>query len=442
MHVPSAYRWTNEDYAARSKLRLSSPDDLLERGLRHIGRGDYSQAIDDFSAVLAKAPSAAAWGNRGIAYLWLHDQPHADADFEHAAQLDPHDGAMWKGRGIEALRKHQDQDAITDFTYALQADANDASALANRGVVERRLQQYDAALADFAAALRIEPNWTSVAVDRWAVLSQQNKVDAALGEAQAWSDARPNDAPAQLGRARLLWKLKRKVEARAAVDASIAIDATAGAFLLRAQMIGSDDVALRLQALDRAVALDPHLAVAQRLRGYTLLVVQRYDDAIRAFGQAIADAPDDDDAIHGRALAYQAWGKLDLALDDFGTLIGRHKDNWQYLNTRCWLRATAGKMLQEALADCDAALKIKPDAPQALDSRGFVRLRLGQYDGAIEDYNAALRLRPLQPTSLLGRSIAERRRGEQDAAARDLARARGIDPKVEAEFAGYGLAQG
>ena len=423
-------------------MHLSSPDDLFERGLRHIGRGDYAQAIDDFSAVLSKAPSAAAWSNRGIAYLWLHDQLHANADFERAAQLDPHDGAMWKGRGIEALRAHQDQDAITDFTYALQADPADASALANRGVVERRLKQYEASLADFAAALRLEPNWTSVATDRWEVLAQQNKADMALGEAQAWSDARPGDAPAHLGRARLLWKLKRKAEARAAVDASIAIEPAAQAFLTRAQMIGSDDPALRLQALDRAVAIDPHLVAAQRMRGYNLLIIKHYDDAAQAFGQAIVDAPDDDDAIHGRALAYQASGKLDLALADFSTLIGRHKDNWELLNTRCWYRATAGKMLQDALADCDAALKIKPDAPQALDSRGFVRLRLGQYDGAIDDYNAALRLRPLQPTSLLGRSIAERRRGEQEAAERDLAKARGIDPKVEAEFAGYGLAQG
>ncbi len=442
LHMPAAYRWSNEDYAARSKLRLSNPDDLLERGLRHIGRGDYAMAIDDLSAVLSKAPNAAASANRGIAYIWLHDQLHANADFERAAQLDPHNGAMWKGRGIEALHAHQDEDAITDFTYALQADPNDAPALGNRGVAERRLKHYDAALADFAAALRVEPNWTSVATDRWDVLCQQNKADVALGEAEAWTDAHPGDARAHLGRARVLWALKRKAEARAAVDASIAIEPAAVTFLTRARMIDPDDAPLRLQALDRAVAIDPHLAAAQHFRGYVLLLMKQYDEAIKAFGLAVADAPDDDDAIHGRALAYQASGKRDLALEDFSTLIARHKDNADYLNTRCWFRATGGKMLQEALADCDAALKLKPDSAQVLDSRGFVRLRLGQYDGAIEDYNAALRLRPLQPTSLLGRSIAERRRGEQGAAEKDLAAARGIDPKVEAEFAGYGLARG
>ena len=57
-------------------------------------------------------------------------------------------------------------------------------------------------------------------------------------------------------------------------------------------------------------------------------------------------------------------------------------------------------------------MKLKPDYVNALDSRGFVRLRAGQYDNAIADYDAALKLEPNKVASLYGRGMAKRRKGD------------------------------
>ena len=66
----------------------------------------------------------------------------------------------------------------------------------------------------------------------------------------------------------------------------------------------------------------------------------------------------------------------------------RHGDR---LNSRCWARARWGQELDEALADCNAALKLRPGTAAILDSRGLVYLRKGDFKSAIADYDAALR---------------------------------------------------
>jgi tetratricopeptide (TPR) repeat protein len=63
-------------------------------------------------------------------------------------------------------------------------------------------------------------------------------------------------------------------------------------------------------------------------------------------------------------------------------------------NARCWARALWGRELDQALADCNAALKSRPDGAAFLDSRGLVRLRMGDLDKSIADYDASLKLQP------------------------------------------------
>ena len=80
---------------------------------------------------------------------------------------------------------------------------------------------------------------------------------------------------------------------------------------------------------------------------------------------------------------------------------------YEPLNERCWFRAIHDDELDLALADCSAALKLKPDFAAALDSRGFVELRMNRLDAAIADYSAALAAAPNMAESLYGRGLAE-----------------------------------
>jgi tetratricopeptide (TPR) repeat protein len=98
--------------------------------------------------------------------------------------------------------------------------------------------------------------------------------------------------------------------------------------------------------------------------------------------------------------------------------------------------------LEEALADCNEALRLAPDDPATLDSRGFTYLKLGRFEQAIGDYDAALARNPRASGSLYGRGLARLRlQNDPEGGRADLAAAKALDPGVAAEFASYGLSE-
>ena len=82
---------------------------------------------------------------------------------------------------------------------------------------------------------------------------------------------------------------------------------------------------------------------------------------------------------------------------------------------------------------------MQPDDAAALDSRGFIYLKLGQFDEAIEDYNSALRIEPTQASSLYGRGLARLKKGEAAGGNGDVAAAKKVSPKIAEEFSRYGV---
>src|SRR5262245_53868536 len=108
------------------------------------------------------------------------------------------------------------------------------------------------------------------------------------------------------------------------------------------------------------------------------------------------------------------------------------------LNDRCWARAVAMMDLDAALADCNEALRLRPDYAAALDSRAFIHLRSGRFREAVADYDAALAGSPNDHYSLYGRGIAKLRTGDNQGGQADIAASKEVQD-VAAEFTAYGL---
>jgi tetratricopeptide (TPR) repeat protein len=108
-------------------------------------------------------------------------------------------------------------------------------------------------------------------------------------------------------------------------------------------------------------------------------------------------------------------------------------------NDRCYARAIQGRVLQEALSDCNAALRLIPNEPHTLDSRGLAYLKLGEVDNAIADYNAVLRFNPRQVGSLYGRGLAKLKKGDNVGGNADIMAAKVIRADIVEEFARYGV---
>lgn len=76
--------------------------------------------------------------------------------------------------------------------------------------------------------------------------------------------------------------------------------------------------------------------------------------------------------------------------------------------------------LDRAIADYDAALRLKPDSPEAFVNRGVARFDKGQYDLAVADATRAIDLRPDLAEAYNNRALAWYRQGRYDRAQPDF----------------------
>lgn len=89
-------------------------------------------------------------------------------------------------------------------------------------------------------------------------------------------------------------------------------------------------------------------------------------------------------------------------------------------------------LLDEAIADYDAALRINPDYAKAYDNRGIAYYIKGEYDRAIADFDAALRLDPDFADAFHSRGMTYGMKGEYDRSIGDHDAALRLNP----DFAG------
>jgi len=121
-------------------------------------------------------------------------------------------------------------------------------------------------------------------------------------------------------------------------------------------------IASGLAALDRAIALAPHDALAHVNRAHALADRGDLEAALASYDRAILLRPQSVDWYIRRASVY------------------RHLDR-----------------LEPALADYDRAARLKPDFPELYVSRGKVLRSLLRIDEAVASFEQAIRLRPDYP---------------------------------------------
>jgi tetratricopeptide (TPR) repeat protein len=95
-------------------------------------------------------------------------------------------------------------------------------------------------------------------------------------------------------------------------------------------------------------------------------------------------------------------------------------------------------ILKPALADCNEALRLMPGNAATLHSRGFIYLKMTQFDAAVSDYDAALRTEPQAAFALYGRGLA-RIRNEDANGESDVSAAKAIQADIADEYARYGV---
>lgn len=155
------------------------------------------------------------------------------------------------------------------------------------------------------------------------------------------------------------------------------------------------------------------LGVQASRRDLPDLAISSYTSALNAGDLAAAYVPT---AYYGRAVAYQNKQQCAEALADLNAALKLKPDYFEAV----LLRARVNQCLNDneaAAADMDRAVALEPANAAIRFSRGTIRWNIGRFAPAAEDYEQAAALRPKNMYNLLWYAISAGRAGTLDKAA-------------------------
>lgn len=273
---------------------------------------------------------AIAYYSRGVAHHLYGDDDKAIADLSETIRINPWFADAWRWRGQAWFGKDEHERAIRDYDAMVALDPSNPLAHFLRGTLHTWMQRWEPAIEDFAEAIRLDETF-----------------------AKAWYErARAHEALGDEERGRRDREAGRRIDpdywARACLDA------------IRARRMEEG-----LRMCDEALRLQPHFALAARLRAILHLDADRLDAAIADFNLALKVEPEQPDVRRDRGIAHLRTGRLDAAIADFDAALSQQRYDALTLYGRGLARQRRGDTKGGA-ADIAAA--------KALDKRVDTRL--------------------------------------------------------------------
>ena len=360
---------------------------------------DYEAALRDIDALTKQDPASMQQAIFMQAEIEAA-QHHRDAALQLAAKLDVGTAEARLGRARLYLQLEDKALALSDLNASIKLKPSSEAYLLR---AQTRGWATPVGKSDIAAADALDPTGLDGEVRKVNVLTGAQDYPAAMTAINALIKAHPNLGNLLVGRAEIEAKLGKTTEAQAdfnSARATIGAEGATASVLCNGELDARADPGAALEDCTRAMHEDPLQPV---------FVVYR--------------------AVLAHRLGLEAQVAADIAVA--GKLAGSDPEA---LNSVCYGLAVADIGLTEALALCDASLRIRPANAAVIDSRGMVLLRLERNADAAKAYTEALRLDPKLAASLYGRAVAEKRLGRHAESAQDRAAALALTPILRQFF--------
>ena len=164
-------------------------------------------------------------------------------------------------------------------------------------------------------------------------------------------------------------------------------------------------------------------------RGISFGNSQQYNEAIKAFSNALELNPRYAKAYNNRGLAWANEGDYDSAIADYKMALEINPRLAGAYNNRGTTWAMKGN-LDSAIVDYNMALEINPRLAEAYNNRGIAWAMKGNLDSAIADYNMALEINPrLAAMTYCSRGLAWAMKGDLLQASADARKGLSLNPK-------------
>jgi tetratricopeptide (TPR) repeat protein len=401
-----------------------------ERGFRE---GDVKQALADFDEALRRDPTL-FWAHflRALACMKLKSMGEARENLAVCIHQRPKFPWGYLLRGFLRGQAGQFAAAEADFQEAeklTQDDFTRYNLLIHRGFLELMRQRFTEAARYTERAIALQPKLPSAYLNLAQAYQGQNDPARALEQLNKAIERAPAQAALYRTRAELHRQLRDLDAALADLDRAILLEAGRPSLDLvqdhldRARILGArgkhDDViracseALKVRLPDSPAA-DRLRALAYRQRGRTLLRQKKFKRALDDFDRFLEKGQPDAGVFADQAQAHNARGDFPAVVEDYTRALGLPPDARLHGRVAGGVALGAGMALAAqrfdaqlrlqrgwaylinespylAQHDFEQALAIIPEDGDALNGRGFARVKLGDYAKGVADADEAAR---------------------------------------------------
>ena len=327
---------THDNAQAQCNLgNVFEVENRLDEAAKHYAEAVRIQPADpDFrtclSAVLARS------GNTNAARMHLN---LAVADYLDLIQKQPTYAAGFNGIGIAFSALAENRDAADAYAKAVSLKPGNAVYRNNLGVALARIGDLRGAIAEHREVLRLNPHHAQAACNLGAELVSAGKVDEAIPylEQAVRLDPKRSEAHSNLGGA-----LARKGDHPAAI-----------------------------RHYETALQLDPLLAKTHLNLGISLNKTGRLDEARLHLAEAVRLEPGNLDAHYNLGRNFYLQGNASAAVPHLEAVLQASSEN-AFAQFYLGQARVSLQQLDQALAHLRAAVRLRPDWPDALGALAWI----------------------------------------------------------------------
>lgn len=407
-----------EDYTLAVRYQKTSGRLYLERGRLYEKQGNHDAAIADFSSMITLEPDFSdGWFERGMVYHKLKEVSLAAADFLEAQQrsLAPQAREQiqqiannYFQQGRDFMQRKEFKEAVQPLKNAVITRPDWDEAWFHLGESQEELRDLDAATAAYSSAIKANKAQYEAHYRRGRIFLANRRLEQAAKDFDMAREIKSDFIPAQVA-------LGNTFNAMGEYEAS-------------------------LEALKRALALDPDQPKVHFTRGVIHKHLKQYPAAVSAFNQAIRYQKAYPEAYFERAQAYFSQKQHSAAIKDLKKAL-KYKPTYPEANFESGnVYSDLGKA-KKAVPFYSKAIQQQIPYPEVYRSRAMSYAAMGAPRSALDDIEAYFLKLDMEEPSAADRLFA----GQQALGARDWEKAQSFfEPLLEVSDtegdAAYGMA--